>query len=311
VELLLNTFAILKLWISKLVSIAIAIPNLNGAKYLYKTLKSLQNQIEKPDEIVFSDNLSNDDSLEIVKLFPDLKIRVIHPNRSLTMSENWNYAADQTNSDWFYLLSSDDLLRDTAVKRLKEIVSEVEPNIGVVSFKSEIIDENSRLIVGKYRLGKSKIREEYEFLKQNIKFCHINVASVAIKRASWISVGKFPQEYRVLHELIFYQRLIMHWGILESKEVLGRYRIYHNRPEAEIRSNLLTQDFRTYEKTDLKFLIEKYPDLSVFYNSEVNHRSDSLKRVATPIKLLRKVVLSIMTTFRRFQELFNNSGFPN
>ena len=122
-----------------MVSIAIAIPNLNGAKYLHKTLKSLQNQIEKPDEIVFSDNYSDDESLEIVKLFPDLNIKVVQPNRFLTMSENWNYVADQTYSDWFFLLSNDDLLRDTAVKRLREIVSEIEPNIGVVSFNSELI----------------------------------------------------------------------------------------------------------------------------------------------------------------------------
>ena len=142
-------------------SIAIAIPNLNGAKYLHKTLKSLQNQIDKPDEIVFSDNYSDDESLEIIKLFPDLNIRVIQPDRFLAMSENWNYAVDQINSDWFFLLSNDDLLRDTAIKRLKEIVTELPPNIGVVSFKSEIIDENSRLVLGKYGFGKSKIREEY------------------------------------------------------------------------------------------------------------------------------------------------------
>jgi len=292
-------------------SIAIAIPNLNGAKYLHKTLKSLQNQIDKPDEIVFSDNYSDDESLEIIKLFPDLNIRVIQPYRFLAMSENWNYVADQTKSDWFFLLSNDDLLRDTAVKRLRKIISELSPNIGVVSFKSEIIDENSRLILGKYRLGKPKIREEFEFLKQNIKFLHINAASVAIKKVSWIDVGKFPQEYTVLHDLVFYQRIVMKWGILESKEVLGRYRIYYNRSKSEIRSNLVMQDFRTYEKTDLKFHIEKYPELSESYYSEVEHRLGSLIKVATSINLLRKMVLLIMTTFRRLQAVFDYSGFPN
>lgn len=101
------------------------------------------------------------------------------------------------------MLSNDDLLRDTAIKRLKEIVTELPPNIGVVSFKSEIIDENSRLVLGKYGFGKSKIREEYEFLKQNVKFLQINAASVAIKRVSWRDVGKFPIEYSVLHDLVF------------------------------------------------------------------------------------------------------------
>jgi hypothetical protein len=175
----------------------------------------------------------------------------------------------------------------------------------------QIIDEHSSLILGKYKFGKSKLREEYDFLKKNIKFLHINAASVAIKKVSWIDVGKFPQEYTVLHDLVFYQRVIMKWGILESKEVLGRYRIYYNRPKSEIRTNLVMEDFRTYEKSDLKFHIEKYPDLHVFYNSEVEHCSESLIRVATLINLLRKVVLSIMTTCRRLQAAFNNSGFPD
>jgi len=294
-----------------LASIAIAIPNLNGANYLHETLISLRNQIDKPDEIIFSDNYSDDESLEIVKLFPDLNIRVIQPDRFLGMSENWNYVADQTKSDWFFLLSNDDLLRDTAVKKLRKMLSELAPNIGVVSFKSEIIDENSRLVLGKYRFGKPKLREEFEFLKQNIKFLHINAASVAIKKDSWIDVGKFPQEYTVLHDLVFYQRTVMKWGILESKEVLGRYRIYHNRPKSEIRLNLVMEDFRTYEKSDLKFHTEKYPDLNVIYNSEVEHRSDTLNSLAEPINLLRNVVLSIMTTCRRLQAVFDSSGFPN
>ena len=100
-------------------TVAIAIPNLNGGDYLYETLQSLQMQIVKPDEIVFSDNYSTDQSLDIVKMFPDLNIRVIQPASFLTMSENWNFVANQTKSDWFFLLSNDDLLRNTAVKRLK------------------------------------------------------------------------------------------------------------------------------------------------------------------------------------------------
>jgi glycosyltransferase involved in cell wall biosynthesis len=294
-----------------LVSIAIAIPNLNGAKYLYRTLESLQNQIEKADEIVFSDNYSIDESLEIVKLFPDLKIRVIRPERFLKMSENWNYAVDQINSDWFFLLSNDDLLRDTAVKRLKEIVTELPPNIGVVSFKSEIINENSRLVLGKYGFGKSKIREEYEFLKQNVKFLHINAASVAIKRVSWRDIGKFPIEYSVLHDLVFYQRMISRWRILESKEVLGRYRIYQEKPNSEIRSKLIKEDFSTYERSDLKLHLVKYPDLLGLYEFKGTNRHLLFIKSAMLKNFWRKVVLSIMTSCRRIEERLGHSGFSS
>ena len=265
-------------------------------------------QTEKPDEIVISDNYSSDDSLEIINMFPNLNIRVVRPDRFLTMSENWNYVANQTKSDWFFLLSNDDLLRNCAVKRLKEIVSNLAPNTGVVSFKSEIIDESSKLVLGKYRFGKPKLRNEYEFLRENIKFLHINAASVAIRKACWVDAGKFPDEYAVLHDLVFYQRVISRWGILESKDVLGRYRIYRHKPNSEARSKLVTDDFLTYERTDLKSHSEKFPDLMEVYTSG---------RVLLPTSILgrilrlRTVGLSIMTAGRRIQSISRHSGFPN
>jgi glycosyltransferase involved in cell wall biosynthesis len=292
-------------------SIAIAIPNLNGEKYLYETLKSLENQIVKPDEIVFSDNFSIDNSLEILKLFPSLSIKVVKPDRFLTMSENWNYVANQTNCDWFFLLSNDDLLRDTAIKRLKEVLSDLEPNIGVISFKSEIIDENSNLVLGKYNFGRPKLRKEYEFLRQNVKFLHINAASVAIRKASWIDVGRFPQEYMVLHDLVFYQRIVSKWGLLESKDVLGRYRIYRNKPNSESRTKLAINDFITYENTDLKFLVKKYPDLLEVYSSSYATDAPSVFKRDSQVISLRMVVLSVMTVCRRMQSKLSHSGFPD
>jgi glycosyltransferase involved in cell wall biosynthesis len=268
-------------------------------------------QIVKPDEIVFSDNYSTDQSLDIVKMFPDLNIRVIQPASFLTMSENWNFVANQTKSDWFFLLSNDDLLRNTAVKRLKEIAVRLPPSIGVVSFKSEIINENSKVILGKFRFGKPKLRVDYEFLKQNVRFLQINAASVAIKRVSWIDVGRFPIEYSVLHDLVFYQRVILKWGILESKEVLGRYRIYTNKPNSEARSKLVLKDFQTYENSDLKCYIEKYPDLLESYISEGAQNSSSILRGSLLMRLLRSVVLSVITLCRRSQSTMKNSGFPN
>lgn len=265
----------------------------------------------QPDEIVLSDNFSTDRSLEIVEMFRGLNVRVIQPHRFLRMSENWNFVANQVNSDWFFLLSNDDLLRNTAVKRLKEIVDKLDPNIGVISFKSEIVNENSKLILGKYKFGKGKLREEHEFLEENIKFLHINAASVAIKKVSYIDVGGFPTEYSVLHDLVFYQRLILKWGILESKEVLGRYRIYSNKPNSEARSLLVLEDFQTYESSELKRYVEKYPDLLFNYTSEES------KNAAIPLSRIfwinkwRTLVLSIMTSCRKGQSVLWHSGFPS
>jgi glycosyltransferase involved in cell wall biosynthesis len=294
-----------------LASVAVAIPNFNGGNFLYETLLSLRGQLVKPDEIVLSDNYSTDDSLQIVDLFPDLNVKIVKPPRFLSMSENWNFVVNQTESDWFFLLSNDDLLRNTAIKRLKEIEVGLDSIIGVISFKSEIINQNSKLILGKYRFGKPRLREEHEFLKQNIKFLNINAASVAIKRESWIAAGQFPTEYAVLHDLVFYQRAIMKCAILECKEVLGRYRIYSDKPYSSERSNLVLLDFQTYENSDLKRHLRKYPDLLEFYTSHNSKESFTVRHWHFVVEQVRLLALKLMTASRMTQSIVSNSGFPS
>lgn len=286
-------------------TVAIAIPNLNGAEYLRQTLQSIQLQTIRPDEVLISDNHSNDNSLEIIKEFPDLKINVVQPQLSLTMSQNWNYAASKTKSDWFFLLSNDDLLRDTAVSKLKFLVEKISEDVAVISFKSEIINEESVLVLGKYRIGPSRIRKPIEFLRENIRYLHINAAAVAIRKSSWEIIGGFPESYNYLHDLVFYQRMILKFKILDSKEVLGRYRIYKFKSNSESRKRQTELDFLFYESNDLKEYIEIYPDLQyVYYSSRV-------KTFALIIMKIRQIILFYTTFFRRFQDRLGTSGFPN
>ncbi len=292
-------------------SIAIAIPSLNGAKYLRETLRSIEMQTVKPDEVIISDNHSSDDSIAIIQTYTNLNIKLISPATFVSMSKNWNFAASHVQSDWFIMLSNDDLLRNTAILKLKEIISNIPDNIGVISCKSEIIDEKSKLLFGKYKVGRARFRSEFDFLKENIRYLHINAASVAIKTQAWRGVGKFPENYDYIHDLVFYQRMILQFGILESKEVIARYRTYLIRAGSDLRTRQTEDDFSIYENTDLKFYISRYPQLEVVYNSEKFAKS-SKQTVKPKIKQLwRMAVISVMSGFRRLEGIMHKSGFPS
>lgn len=264
-------------------------------------------QREKPDEIIISDNHSTDDSLDVIAEFQHLEIGVLVPPKSLTMSENWNFVANQTKSDWFFLLSNDDLLRNNAVSRLKKIVSTIPEDISVISFRSEIIDEESRLLLGKYKIGKARIIDEFNYLKRNIRYLHTNAASVAIRKKTWLELGGFPEDYNFLHDLVFYQRANILGAILESPEIIGRYRVYKYRQNSEIRERLTDLDFAKYEKTDLQKYINRYPNLEIEYKKESNSNVTN-----TGLKnSLRTIILFLTTLCRRMQEKLHNSGFPS
>jgi len=263
-------------------------------------------QREKPDEIIVSDNHSIDDSLDVIAEFQHLEIKVLFPSKSLTMSENWNFVARQTKSDWFFLLSNDDLLRNNAVSRLKNIVSTTPQDISVISFRSEIIDEESRLLLGKYKIGRAHIVDKFEYLKRNIRYLHTNAASVAIQKKAWLELGGFPEDYYFLHDLIFYQRANLSGAILESPEIIGRYRVYKNKPNSETRKRLTDLDFVKYEKTDLQRYIHRYPNLEAEYKKELNSN-----KANTGLRNdLRTKILFLTTLCRRMQEKLHDSGFP-
>lgn len=290
-------------------TIAVVIPNLNGAVHLRATLESIRKQSCPPDEIIFSDNFSEDESLEIVRDFSDLQIDIVSPPLQLSMSAHWNFAIANSTSEWFVLLSSDDLLRENMIKELRKDLKKLKTHVGIISYRAEIINEESQIIIGKYAIGRSRISDEYAFLRQNIRNAKINVAATAINREVYLRVGGYPEKYRYIHDLVFYQKVAHESKILLSRKVLGQYRIYQKTGHSESRIKETSKDFVLYENTDLPQVIQRYPDLIHIYKDLSTGLSDSSKLNARAIS--RKALLQILTLCRTIQLRMGISGFPS
>ncbi|MEI7463631.1 MAG: glycosyltransferase family 2 protein, partial [Candidatus Taylorbacteria bacterium] len=66
-------------------SISVIVPNYNYARFLKRRLDSIANQTLRPDEIIFLDDCSTDNSLEVAKeLLPQYEI----PYRIITNETN-------------------------------------------------------------------------------------------------------------------------------------------------------------------------------------------------------------------------------
>jgi glycosyltransferase involved in cell wall biosynthesis len=86
--------------------ISILIPVRNGESHIAETLDKVY-QIPGV-EIVVSDNHSLDGTLEVVRKYKN--IRIVRPEQSLSMVENWNFVTSNASADFYKVVSHDDLV---------------------------------------------------------------------------------------------------------------------------------------------------------------------------------------------------------
>lgn len=102
----------------------IIIPTRERAETLYHTLKTCTSQNYDNLSIIISDNLSQDNTQEIVNSFNDSRIQYINTGSRLSMSHNWEFALSHVHNGFVTVLGDDDGLLPNAVKDTKRIIDE-------------------------------------------------------------------------------------------------------------------------------------------------------------------------------------------
>jgi GT2 family glycosyltransferase len=120
--------------------VTIIIPNYNGSKYINNCLDSLLAQSFKQFQIVFVDNASKDDSVEIVKTYFH-KVKLIQLTENYGFSKAVNEGIKVSDSKFVVLLNN-----DTVVEKdwLKNLVACIEEDKKIFSCCSKMIRHNER-----------------------------------------------------------------------------------------------------------------------------------------------------------------------
>ena len=93
-------------------TISVVIPTYNRANLLRRALNSLAKQTLKPDQIIISDNASDDNTLDIVNEFINegFKVNYYKHKTNLGMLKNWQHAISMVDTSHFLVLADDDYL---------------------------------------------------------------------------------------------------------------------------------------------------------------------------------------------------------
>lgn len=196
--------------------VSIICPLYNCEKFVGRTIESVLAQTYDNFELLIVDDLSTDSSIEVVKKFNDVRIKLLFNDKNSGAAESRNNALRNATGKWISFLDSDDLWVPT---KLEKQIAFMHLNKFSFSFTNYIeIDENDKPI-GKKVVGPNVISKHKMY-----NFCYIGCLTAMYDRekigliqinpkikkrndyAIWLKVVKKYNAHRLDEELAMYRR---------------------------------------------------------------------------------------------------------
>ena len=158
----------------------ITITNYNKSQYTNRLLDSLYSQIEEDIIILFVDDASTDNSLDIVKKHPIYKqncFKVIEHKENMWVSSCRNEGIKLLkNVDWITFIDGDDFVEPNYIKTLKKYMNNGEYDVFIFDYNdipaNETIDIKS-VVRAQTVMCWSRLYKGKYILKNNIKFDNV------------------------------------------------------------------------------------------------------------------------------------------
>lgn len=115
--------------------ISVCMATYNGEKYIKDQLLSILKQLANNDEIIISDDLSNDKTIEIIESLKDSRIKIFF-NKNRGYTNNFQNAIQRASGDYIFLADQDDIWVDNKL----EIMSKLLLNYDFVVSDAKIVD---------------------------------------------------------------------------------------------------------------------------------------------------------------------------
>jgi hypothetical protein len=202
------------------------IPVYNGAEFIVQTLESVAKQTLKPDRIIVQDNLSTDNTEQLVKGFKGLNCEWAQNPKNLGWLGNANRGLDYAaETNYLHILCADDLIRPTFYQRLVEALESCE-GYGLGYTLDERIDENNqRISVSGPTTGMVEVQPRESFLKEKAEIANQAISASLLKTSYQKAACTFNPDFPSLADMIFWGE----WGshckkIVRIHEPLGAFR---------------------------------------------------------------------------------------
>lgn len=136
--------------------VSVCLACFNGEKYIYTQISSILVQLKEQDELIISDDHSNDSTLEIIKSINDKRIKLFSNDRANKgHAQNFNNALSKVTGDIIFLSDQDDYWLSSKI----EIMSNYLKYYDIVVSNCYLTDENLNIIRTFYSKSVNKLNK--------------------------------------------------------------------------------------------------------------------------------------------------------
>lgn len=213
--------------------ITVGIPVYNGEKFIAKTLESIINQTYKNLEIIVSDNLSTDSTINIVKEFMAIDKRIklnINPI-NLGFSGNLNKIIELSNAEYIALYHADDIYEPTIVEEQVKFLNENTELAGCFTL-GKVIDELEKPIKNDFVFTEKKLKNNLKvnldfFVKKFLENGNIFICPTSmIKKSVYLELGKYDKTLKYIEDQDMWMRILEKYNLgIVAKELIN-YRVH-------------------------------------------------------------------------------------
>jgi glycosyltransferase involved in cell wall biosynthesis len=242
--------------------VSVIIPNYNYSEFLDQRLSSILSQTRRPDEIVFLDDASEDDSVEVAKRYA---IDSPVPFRIITNEENsgsaikqWSRGLEAVSGDLVWIAEADDWCEPDFLERIIPEFYDISVQLAfsqsaVAGPKGEVFAPNylgytDAISKTHWQSWYSIPGEEEISLALSQKNTIPNASAVVFRRPHDESIRFKLSEYRLCHDWWFYSHAIRNGKISFVPQVLN----YHRRHGQTVTHNIEKEDRAIEEALSVK-----------------------------------------------------------
>jgi glycosyltransferase involved in cell wall biosynthesis len=245
-------------------TIALIIASFNYGALLVEAIESVLRQTILPDEILITDDCSNDSTQEIAidykKKYPDL-IKYNRNDTNLGIVKNFNKAVSLTNSDYILFLGADNRLLSNYIEETKKLLDSSD-KIGISYTDFALFGPRAKVVHNLFSENlRGEIKKEHFIInfpkwdkhsKESLEKGNFIHGSSMYKRQAYDDVGGYQEKTSVAEDHDLFLRMVRNgWEARKAPSTFLEYR-QHSREQTNIRRT-------TY--SELVFYKEKYREL--------------------------------------------------
>lgn len=268
---------------------------LNGQEFLIEAIDSVLDQTYKNWEIIFLDNCSTDNSIEIVKNYKNNNIKIFKSDKYLICGAARNLALSKASGKYLAFLDCDDIWKKNKLELQLDLIKKTNDKI---VYTNSFIKGKSLKILSKEKLPEGQITQ------QIINNNPIIFSSIFFDADIFFKHNYRFKNYEIIEDLDLFFRLSQNFNFSAVQDPMVIYRDHHNMISKK-KFNLHINELESWAEENKNKL--DYKDLlsiksNIYYNKTSinlkNHNFDNffenlkfVKHYNLIIKLLLKFII--------------------